>query len=68
MLVIRLREHLGLIWEQSAHKVGVSDGSVNPYEKGIRKPQPFLVRRLHEMKEGLDAKVEVPLRKERQNE
>jgi len=54
-LVKELRERLGLTQEQFAQKVGVTYGSVNHWENGKRRPQPFLVRRLVEMKEELDA-------------
>lgn len=53
-LVKELRERLGLTQEQFAQKVGVTFGSVNRWENGKRTPQPFLVRRLLEMKEELE--------------
>ena len=51
----KLRERLGLTQEKFAQKVGVTFSSVNHWENGKRTPQPFLVRRLVEMKEELDA-------------
>ena len=50
-LVKELRERLGLTQEQFAQKVGVTFSTVNHWENGKRNPQPFLVRRLLEMKE-----------------
>jgi transcriptional regulator with XRE-family HTH domain len=54
-LIKELRERLGLTQEQFAQRVGVTFSSVNHWENGKRTPQPFLVRRLVEMKEELDA-------------
>ena len=54
-LVKELRRRLGLTQEQFAQRVGVTYGSVNHWENGKRRPQPFLVRRLLEMKAELDA-------------
>ena len=62
-LVKELRERLGLTQEQFAQKVGVTFGSVNHWENGKRTPQPFLIRRLVEMKEELDAENKVPLKR-----
>jgi len=59
-LVKRLREQLGLTQEQFAQKVGVTFGSVNRWENGKRTPQPFLVRRLLEMKGELNGETAVP--------
>ncbi|MBI2191319.1 MAG: helix-turn-helix transcriptional regulator [Planctomycetes bacterium] len=53
-LIKELRERLGLTQEQFAQKVGVTFSSVNHWENDKRTPQPFLVRRLVEMKEELD--------------
>lgn len=55
-LVKELRQRLGLTQEQFAQKVGVTYGSVNHWENGKRTPQPFLVRRLLEMKEELEGR------------
>jgi transcriptional regulator with XRE-family HTH domain len=55
ILVRELRKHLGLTQEQFAQKVGVTYSTVNHWENGKRSPQPFLLRRLHEMKHELDA-------------
>mgnify|MGYP001221520526 FL=1 len=62
-LVKELRQRLGLTQEQFAQKVGVTYGSVNHWENGKRRPQPFLIRRLLEIKEELDAKNKVPLKR-----
>lgn len=48
-LVKGLREGLGLTQEQFAHKVGVTFSTVNQWENGRRRPQPFLLERLLEM-------------------
>lgn len=53
-LVKELRGRLGLTQEQFAQKVGVTFGSVNHWENGKRTPQPFLIRRLLELKNELD--------------
>jgi putative transcriptional regulator len=53
-LVKRLRQRLGLTQEQFAHEVGVTFSTVNQWENGRRRPQPFLLRRLLEMEAGLD--------------
>ncbi len=52
-LIKSLREHFHLTQEQFAQKVGVTYSSVNHWENGKRIPQPFLVRRLLELKEEL---------------
>ncbi len=49
-LVKVLREQLNLTQEQFAQKVGVTYSTVNHWENGKRMPQPFLVRRLLELK------------------
>ncbi|MBM4274341.1 MAG: helix-turn-helix domain-containing protein [Deltaproteobacteria bacterium] len=48
-LVKSLRGRLGLTQEQFAHEVGVTFSTVNQWENGRRRPQPFLVKRLIEM-------------------
>lgn len=48
-LVKGLRERLGLTQEQFAHEVGVTFSTVNQWENGRRRPQPFLMKRLLEM-------------------
>lgn len=53
-LVKELRERLHLTQEQFAQKVGVTYSTVNRWENGNRMPQPFLVRRLLELKAELD--------------
>lgn len=52
-LVKRLRERLGLTQEQFAHEVGVTFSTVNQWENGRRRPQPFLLKRLLEMEGAL---------------
>lgn len=54
-LVKELRRRLDLTQEQFAHRVGVTYSTVNHWENGKRTPLPFLVKRLLEMKEELDA-------------
>jgi len=49
-LVKELRRVLELTQEQFAHKLGVTYSTVNHWENGKRVPQPFLLRRLLEMK------------------
>ena len=46
---------MGLTQEQFAQEVGVTYSTVNHWENGKRNPQPYLLRRLLEMKEDLDA-------------
>jgi len=48
-LVKGLRERLGLTQEQFAQEVGVTFSTVNQWENGRRRPQPFLLKRLLEM-------------------
>ncbi len=55
-LIKELRDRLHLTQEQFAQRVGVTYSTVNHWENGKRTPQPFLVRRLLEMKAELDAK------------
>ena len=50
-LVKRLRQRMMLTQEQFAQKVGVTYSTVNHWENGKRMPQPFLVRRLLELKD-----------------
>jgi len=52
-LVKELRERLQLTQEQFAQKVGVTYSTVNHWENGKRVPQPFLIRRLLELKEEI---------------
>ncbi len=48
-LVKGLRARLGLTQEQFAHEVGVTFSTINQWENGRRRPQPFLLKRLLEM-------------------
>lgn len=52
-LVKYLRERLGLTQEQFAQEVGVTFSTVNQWENGRRRPQPFLLKRLLEMEAAL---------------
>ncbi len=54
-LIKALRERTGLTQEQFAQKVGVTYSTVNHWENGKRVPQPFLVRRLLEIKAEIEA-------------
>lgn len=54
-LVKELRRRLHLTQEQFAQRIGVTYSTVNHWENGKRVPQPFLFRRLQEMKEELDS-------------
>lgn len=53
LLVKMLRAKLTLTQEQFAQKLGVTYSTVNHWENGKRMPQPFLVKRLLELKEEL---------------
>jgi transcriptional regulator with XRE-family HTH domain len=53
-LIKDLRRHLGLTQEQLAQELGVTFSTVNQWENGHRRPQPFLRKRLLEMKASLD--------------
>jgi putative transcriptional regulator len=52
-LVKGLRKRLGVTQEQFAHEVGVTFSTVNQWENGRRRPQPFLLKRLLEMEAAL---------------
>jgi DNA-binding transcriptional regulator YiaG len=54
-LVKELRERFHLTEEQFAQRIGVTYSTVNHWENGKRVPQPFLVRRLLELKEEVMA-------------
>jgi len=53
-LVRELRQRYGLTQEQFAQKVGVTYSTVNHWENGKRTPQPYLVKRLLELRADLD--------------
>jgi putative transcriptional regulator len=48
-LVKSLRARMALTQEQFAQEVGVTFSTVNQWENGRRRPQPFLLKRLLEM-------------------
>jgi putative transcriptional regulator len=50
-LVKSLRQCFNMTQEQFAQKIGVSFSTVNQWENGRRCPQPFLLRRLMELRE-----------------
>lgn len=52
-LVKQLRERMALTQEQFARAVGVTFSTVNQWENGHRKPQPYLLKRLTEMEAEL---------------
>lgn len=52
-LIKGLRAKLQMTQEQFAQKVGVTYSTVNHWENGKRTPQPYLVKRLLELKEGV---------------
>ena len=47
--VRHLRKRMGLTQEQFAQEVGVAFSTVNQWENGHRRPQPYLWRRLLEI-------------------
>jgi putative transcriptional regulator len=53
-LVKRLRKRMGLTQEQFAREVGVTFSTVNLWENGHRRPQPYLLKRLLEMEASLE--------------
>lgn len=55
VLVKEIRRRLDLAQEEFAQHVGVTYGTVNHWKNGKHAPQPFLLRRLREMKSDLDA-------------
>lgn len=63
-LVKGLRQRMGLTQEQFAREVGVTFSTVNLWENGHRRPQPYLLRRLLEMKEELDLGSKRPAKRE----
>ena len=50
LLVKELRARLRLTQEQFAQRIGVTYSTINHWENGKRSPQPFLLRRLREMR------------------
>jgi putative transcriptional regulator len=55
LLVRELRSGLRLTQEQFAQRVGVTYSTVNQWENGRRIPQPFLRRRLKEMRNEMES-------------
>jgi transcriptional regulator with XRE-family HTH domain len=53
-LVKDLRARLNLTQEQFAKEVGVTFSTVNQWENGRRRPQPFLLNRLLEMRDDAE--------------
>jgi transcriptional regulator with XRE-family HTH domain len=53
-LIKDLRQRRGLTQEQLARELGVTFSTVNQWENGHRRPQPFLHKRLLEIKAFLD--------------
>ncbi len=62
-LIRELRNKLDLTQEQFAQRVGVTFSTVNSWEKGTRKPHPFLLKRLLEMAEETGLKNIVDVKK-----
>lgn len=50
-LVKQLRDRMGMTQEQFAQAIGVTYSTVNQWENGHRQPQPFLKKRLLELKQ-----------------
>ena len=63
-LVKGLRQRLGLTQEQFAQEVGVTFSTVNQWENGHRRPQPFLLKRLLEMEATMEGGATGPLARE----
>lgn len=49
-LVKKIRKNRKLTQEQFAREVGVSFATINSWENGRRRPQPYLLNRLLELK------------------
>ena len=56
-LVRGLRKKLNLTQEQFAHRVGVTYSTINNWENGKRKPQPFLIGRLGQISQEINAEA-----------
>jgi putative transcriptional regulator len=52
-LVRNIRKKTGWTQERLAREVGVSFSTVNGWERGRRKPMPFLMKRLRELADTL---------------
>jgi transcriptional regulator with XRE-family HTH domain len=53
----RWTKRIGLTQEQFAREVGVTFSTVNLWENGHRRPQPYLMRRLLEMEASLEQRA-----------
>ena len=62
-MIKELRSKLGLTQEQFAQKVGVTFVTMNNWEKGHRRPHPFLLKRLLEMADESGLKNIVDVKK-----
>ncbi|MFZ5451591.1 MAG: helix-turn-helix domain-containing protein [Thermodesulfobacteriota bacterium] len=63
-LIRDLRQRLGLTQKQFAHEVGVTFSTINQWENGRRRPQPFLLKRLLEMEAASGKRSDSRLTKE----
>jgi len=54
-LIKTLTTRMALTQEQFAHQIGVTCSTVNNWENGKRTPLPFLVKRLHEIRDDMDS-------------
>ncbi len=67
-LVKGIRTRLGLTQEQFAREIGVTFSTVNQWENGHRRPQPYLLNRLLEMEAARQAEEsQVPKKGERKS-
>jgi putative transcriptional regulator len=67
-LVKDLRKHLGLTQEQLAQELCVTFSTVNQWENGRRRPQPYLLKRLLKMKASIDNDSTLHLAQDRVSE
>ena len=56
ILVKSLRTRLGMTQEQFASEVGVTFSTINQWENGRRRPQPFLLKHLLDLDQQLAAR------------
>lgn len=57
-LVREIRNKTGWTQERLAQEIGVSFSTVNNWERGKRKPHPYLLRRLKELADTFSASRE----------